>query len=56
MDDIQTLFSGRHRITMHFRGDVGPASPYSLLLAENIPDLAGKTVVDLGPGLAFLQS
>ena len=54
MDDIQTLFSGRHRITMHFRGDVGPASPYSLLLAENIPDLAGKTVVDLGTGSGIL--
>ena len=30
------------------RDDVGPASAYSLLLAENIPDLTGKIAVDLG--------
>jgi release factor glutamine methyltransferase len=29
---------------------VGPATPYSLLLARCIPDLSGATVVDLGTG------
>ena len=33
---------------IQFRDDVGPASAYSLLLAENIPDLTGKIAVDLG--------
>lgn len=54
MDEIEAHLIGRHRITLHFRDDVGPASPYSLLLAENIPDLAGKTVVDLGTGSGIL--
>jgi len=54
MDEIETHLIGRHRITLHFRDDVGPASPYSLLLAENIPDLTGKTVVDLGTGSGIL--
>jgi release factor glutamine methyltransferase len=54
MDEIETHLIGRHRITLHFRDDVGPASPYSLLFAENIPDLAGKTVVDLGTGSGIL--
>jgi len=39
---------------LNFRDDVGPASSYSLLLAENIPDLTGKTAVDLGTGSGIL--
>src|SRR5215471_11589084 len=54
MGEIETHLIGRHRIILHFRDDVGPASPYSLLLAENIPDLTGKTVVDLGTGSGIL--
>ena len=45
---------GGHRIVLNFRDDVGPASAYSLLLAENIPDLTGKTAVDLGTGSGIL--
>jgi release factor glutamine methyltransferase len=54
MDKTETCIIGRHRIDLHFRDGVGPASPYSLLLAENIPDLTGKTVVDLGTGSGII--
>jgi ribosomal protein L11 methylase PrmA len=54
MDDTETHIIGRHRIILNFRDDVGPASAYSLLLAENIPDLTNKTVVDLGTGSGIL--
>ena len=54
MDETEIHLIGRHWITLNFRDDVGPASDYSLLLAENIPDLAGKTVVDLGTGSGIL--
>jgi methylase of polypeptide subunit release factors len=37
------------------RDDVGPVSVYSLSLAENIPDLTGQTVVDVGSGSGFLS-
>src|SRR5262249_12291786 len=54
MDQTEIHLIGRHRVVLNFRDDVGPASPYSLLLAENIPDLTGKTVVDLGTGSGIL--
>jgi methylase of polypeptide subunit release factors len=54
MDETETHVIGRHRIVLNFRDDVGPASAYSLLLAENIPDMTGKTVVDLGTGSGIL--
>ena len=54
MDETEIHLIGRHRITLNFRDGVGPASAYSLLLAENIPDLTGKTVVDLGTGSGIL--
>jgi release factor glutamine methyltransferase len=54
MDETEIHLIGRHRITLNFRDDVGPASTYSLILAENIPDLTGKTVVDLGTGSGIL--
>ena len=54
MGEIETHLIGRHRITLHLRDDVGPVSPYSLLLAESVPDLADKTVVDLGTGSGIL--
>jgi release factor glutamine methyltransferase len=54
MDETETHVIGRHRIVLNFRDDVGPASAYSLLLAENIPDLTNKTVVDLGTGSGIL--
>ena len=54
MDEIQTYKIGERRVELVFRDGVGPASPYSLLLAENIPDLTGQTVVDLGTGSGLL--
>jgi len=54
MDAIETHTIGRHRILLDVRDDVGPASAYSLLLAEHIPDLTGKTAVDLGTGSGIL--
>jgi release factor glutamine methyltransferase len=45
---------GEHRITLTHRGGAAPATPYSLLLAECIPDLSGQTVVDLGTGSGIL--
>ena len=54
MEETETHAIGRHRIVLNFRDDVGPASAYSLLLAENIPNLTGKTAVDLGTGSGIL--
>jgi ribosomal protein L11 methylase PrmA len=54
MDETEVHLIGRHRVTLNFRDGVGPASAYSLLLAENIPDLTEKTVVDLGTGSGIL--
>ena len=53
MNGIQSYQIGQHKIKMDLRDDVGPISPYSLLLAENIPDLTGQTVVDVGSGSRF---
>jgi release factor glutamine methyltransferase len=54
MDETELHVVGRHQVVLNFRDGVGPASAYSLLLAENIPDLTGKTVVDLGTGSGIL--
>lgn len=55
MNGIQSYQIGRHKIKMAVREDVGPISPYSLLFSENIPDLTGQTVVDVGSGPGFLS-
>jgi len=55
MDGTQFYEIGPHQITLVLRDDVGPVSPYSLLLAENVPDLTGQTVVDVGSGSGFLS-
>ena len=55
MDGVQSYQIGRNKITLALREDVGPVSPYSLLLAENISDLSGQTVVDVGSGSGFLS-
>lgn len=55
MSGIQSYQIGQHKITMALRDDVGPVSVYSLSLAENIPDLIGQTVVDVGSGSGFLS-
>jgi release factor glutamine methyltransferase len=54
MDETQIYQIGRHRIMLALREGVAPVSPYSLLLAENIPDLTGQSVVDVGSGSGFL--
>ena len=54
MDEIQTYKIGEHQIELQFRDGIAPVSPYSLLLAENIPNLEGQTVLDLGTGSGFL--
>ena len=55
MNGVQSYQIGRHKVTMALREDVAPVSQYSLLLAENIPDLIGQTVVDVGSGSGFLS-
>ncbi len=54
MDETQIYQIGRHRIMLGLHEGVAPVSPYSLLLAENIPDLTGQSVVDVGSGSGFL--
>ena len=54
MDEIKTYQIGRNRVTLTHRDGAAPATPYSLLLAESIPDLTGQTVVDLGTGSGIL--
>ena len=55
MKGLQSYRVGRHEIKMALRDGVGPISPYSRLLAENIPDLTGQSVVDVGSGSGFLS-
>jgi release factor glutamine methyltransferase len=47
---VAEVIAGKHRLKMVFRDGVAPATAYSLLLAEHIPDLRGQVVVDLGTG------
>ena len=54
MPDAEVIEVGRHKVTLAARATVGPPTPYTMLLAEHIPDLAGKTVVDIGTGSGFL--
>jgi ribosomal protein L11 methyltransferase len=56
MDEVQTYRIGEHQIELAFRDGIAPVSPYSLLLAENIPNLAGQTVIDLGTGSGLLAA
>ena len=54
MDEVQSYKIGDWEIELAFRDGVAPASPYSLLLADNIPDLEGQTAVDVGTGSGLL--
>lgn len=54
MLENRTITVGRHKLEMAFRDGIAPATAYSLLLAENIPELPGQTLVDLGTGSGFL--
>jgi release factor glutamine methyltransferase len=54
LNEVRDFQIGRHRIALRLRDDVGPVSPYSRLLAEHIPDLTGRSVIDVGSGSGFL--
>jgi release factor glutamine methyltransferase len=54
MDDVQIYEIGRHRIAIACRDGVGPPTPYSLFLAQHIPEMPGHTVVDVGTGSGIL--
>jgi release factor glutamine methyltransferase len=51
---VQTYEIGRHRVAIVSRGEVLPATPYSLFLADHMPEMQGQTVVDLGTGSGIL--
>jgi release factor glutamine methyltransferase len=53
-DQVQTYQIGRHRVAITCRGGVLPPTPYSLFLAEHIPEMPGCTVVDVGTGSGIL--
>jgi methylase of polypeptide subunit release factors len=53
-DQVQTYQIGRHRVAITCRGGVLPPTPYSLFLAEHIPERPGCTVVDVGTGSGIL--
>jgi methylase of polypeptide subunit release factors len=54
MPDAQVYHIGRHRVAIASRDGVVPPTPYSLLLAEHIPEMPGHTVVDVGTGSGIL--
>ena len=54
MPNAQMIDVGRHRVTLEARETVTPPTPYTLLLAESIPELSGLTVVDIGTGSGIL--
>jgi len=54
MSDAQRINIGRHHVLLVAREAVAPPTPYTLLLAENIPELFGLTVVDIGTGSGIL--
>jgi methylase of polypeptide subunit release factors len=54
MADAQVYEIGRHHVTIASRDGVGPPTPYSLLLAEHIPEQPGRRAVDVGTGSGIL--
>jgi methylase of polypeptide subunit release factors len=51
---VQTYQIGRHGVAIACRGGVLPPTPYSLFLADHVPELPGCTVVDVGTGSGIL--
>jgi methylase of polypeptide subunit release factors len=54
VDQVQIYQIDRHRVAIACRGTVLPPTPYSLCLAEHIPEMPGHTVVDVGTGSGIL--
>jgi methylase of polypeptide subunit release factors len=54
VDHVQSYQIGRHRVAIACRGTVLPPTPYTLFLAEHIPEMPGRTVVDVGTGSGIL--
>ena len=54
MNSVRIHEIGQHRVTIADHSEVGPPTPYTLLLAESIPDLDDLTVVDIGTGSGIL--
>jgi release factor glutamine methyltransferase len=53
-DPVQIYQIGRHRVAIASHGEVLPATPYGLFLAEHVPEMPGRTVVDVGTGSGIL--
>src|SRR5712692_4668084 len=54
MDQVQVYEIGPHRVAIACRDGVVPPTPYSLFLADHIPEMPGHTVVDVGTGSGIL--
>ena len=54
MDTVHEYRVGRHQLKIACRGEVGPPTPYTFFLADQIPAMSGQTVVDVGTGSGFL--
>lgn len=50
MSSISVYEIGENKIKLSVPPGVMPPSPYSIFLAENIPNLSGKVVADVGSG------
>jgi methylase of polypeptide subunit release factors len=53
-DQVHTYQISRHRVAIACRGSVLLPTPYSLFLAEHIPEMPGRTVADVGTGSGIL--
>jgi release factor glutamine methyltransferase len=54
MERVETVGIGGASIALGLRDTVGPPTPYSLLLAESLPELKRLDVVDIGTGSGVL--
>jgi release factor glutamine methyltransferase len=54
MNETRVYEIGQHRIVIASRDSVGLPTPYSILIANCIPELSGHTVIDVGTGSGIL--
>ena len=54
MGETRTHRIGVHPVILAERATVGPPTPYTLLLAENIAPIPGATVIEIGTGSGIL--